>query len=378
LGSKTPLIYSYPKPELRYRIFDRPYIKEKFLIQKWGSLKKGYIIYNRHSEPIMVLDPGKENHHNGPDFLNAQLFMDGKRIQGDVEIHVNEASWIYHGHHHNNRYNSVVLHVVNQYSHHPITPIPTAKLVANMQYKTKPECLLDDCNISRNVFSSLQMLGNKRWIKHVDLFKKTQNHTKEYFLEKTLTILGSKGNEYAFQSLSKKVLQEIKGTATQDESIKIFNKLSQSLEWNTCGIRPAKHPTALIPKVAKLFHFIITEFNFLIRDPLNYDRLDNKIKSFGFGRGLLTEWKGNVLLPFLGAQAILNNTLNEYIQLKQEWMELSLPYTYGKVRRQFGHLFPMKALMNFSVLQGFLELESKYCSKMYCLVCPCKKGGSQN
>ena len=134
----------------------------------------------------------------------------------------------------------------------------------------------------------------------------------------------------------------------------------------------------MIPKVAKLFHFIITEFNFLIRETLNYDRLDNKIKSFGFGRGLLTEWKGNVLLPFLGAQAILNNTLNEYIQLKQEWMELSLPYTYGKVRRQFGHLFPMKALMNFSVLQGFLELESKYCSKMYCLVCPCKKGGSQN
>ncbi|MBT4685395.1 MAG: DUF2851 family protein [Candidatus Marinimicrobia bacterium] len=366
------MIYSYPKPKSSHYIFDHPVIKEKHLIQKWGSLGKGHIIYIRNSKPIMVIDPGKENYYNGPDFLNAQLFMNGEMILGDVEIHVNEASWIYHGHHQDKRYDSVILHVVNQFSLNAITSIPTAKLDVNTQYKVRPVCSLDEYNVSQNVFPTLQILGGNRWKQRIDLFKLTQNHTMEYFLEQTLAILGSKGNECAFQSLGKKVLQEIKGTVNQDDVIKLFNEVAQTLEWNTRGIRPAKHPRTLIPKVAKLFHSIITEYSFIMSKPLHHDRMVEKLKYFGFGQGLITEWMGNVLLPFLGAHAIVKASLNGYIQLKQEWMELSLPYTYGKVQRQFGHFLPAQSLKNFSILQGFLELESNYCSKTYCLVCPCK------
>ena len=64
------------------------------------------------SRPIRVLKPGIWNHDEGPDFMHAEIEIDGKLHVGDVEIHVRSSEWYAHKHHLNSRYNRVILHAV--------------------------------------------------------------------------------------------------------------------------------------------------------------------------------------------------------------------------------------------------------------------------
>ena len=62
---------------------------------------------------LRLYHPGTLNPDSGPDFLQAVLsFGPGKRLRGDVEIHVRPADWHRHGHTRDPHYNNVVLHVV--------------------------------------------------------------------------------------------------------------------------------------------------------------------------------------------------------------------------------------------------------------------------
>ncbi|MCY3712086.1 MAG: DUF2851 family protein [Gemmatimonadetes bacterium] len=62
---------------------------------------------------LRVHHPGTLNPDSGPDFLQAVLsFGPGKRLRGDVEIHIKPADWRRHGHTSDPLYNNVMLHVV--------------------------------------------------------------------------------------------------------------------------------------------------------------------------------------------------------------------------------------------------------------------------
>ena len=61
---------------------------------------------------IRVLKPGVWNHNEGPDFMHAEIEIDGKLYVGDVEIHIRSSEWYAHKHHLNSRYNRVILHAV--------------------------------------------------------------------------------------------------------------------------------------------------------------------------------------------------------------------------------------------------------------------------
>ena len=61
---------------------------------------------------IRVLKPGVWNHNEGPDFMHAEIEINGKLQIGDVEIHVRSSEWYAHKHHLNSRYNRVILHAV--------------------------------------------------------------------------------------------------------------------------------------------------------------------------------------------------------------------------------------------------------------------------
>lgn len=61
---------------------------------------------------LLISSPGWWNLEAGPDFRNAELFIEGTRVCGDVEIHLHSGDWYHHRHHEDQRYNNVVLHVV--------------------------------------------------------------------------------------------------------------------------------------------------------------------------------------------------------------------------------------------------------------------------
>ena len=52
------------------------------------------------------------NSDEGPDFVRAEIIIDGQLLVGDIEIHVDSSDWYAHEHHLNPSYNRVVLHVV--------------------------------------------------------------------------------------------------------------------------------------------------------------------------------------------------------------------------------------------------------------------------
>lgn len=81
----------------------------------WTYLNPGLLKTPLHTidgRPVLVLHPGYRNMDNGPDFLRAILEIDGLRCQGDVEFHCTAEDWFRHGHHQDERYRNVILHIL--------------------------------------------------------------------------------------------------------------------------------------------------------------------------------------------------------------------------------------------------------------------------
>ena len=78
----------------------------------WNRLKKHSKLDVLGEPELIMLSPGTWNLEAGPDFLNAKFAKNDATITGDVEIHKKTSDWAMHGHHHDNRYNNVILHVV--------------------------------------------------------------------------------------------------------------------------------------------------------------------------------------------------------------------------------------------------------------------------
>lgn len=61
--------------------------------------------------PIEVVDPGRWNHADGPDFCDAVLVIGGTIQRGAIEVHVRPTDWDAHRHTPNPAYGGLILHV---------------------------------------------------------------------------------------------------------------------------------------------------------------------------------------------------------------------------------------------------------------------------
>ena len=88
-------------------------MKEEFLHYVWQyklfSLKK---LLGTKKEQISIIKAGLHNANTGPDFLNAQLVIDGQKWVGNIEIHLKSSDWYAHNHETDINYDAVILHVV--------------------------------------------------------------------------------------------------------------------------------------------------------------------------------------------------------------------------------------------------------------------------
>lgn len=75
----------------------------------WG----GKLLRTTGGEQIQVVYPGRRNLGPGPDFLDAIIALDGRRLRhGHIEIHTVTSAWRTHGHAPDPAYHNVMLHVV--------------------------------------------------------------------------------------------------------------------------------------------------------------------------------------------------------------------------------------------------------------------------
>ncbi len=62
--------------------------------------------------PIEVLDFGKWNYDQGPDFSLAKIKYQNTTFVGNIEIHIKSSDWYLHEHEKSDHYNSLILHIV--------------------------------------------------------------------------------------------------------------------------------------------------------------------------------------------------------------------------------------------------------------------------
>jgi hypothetical protein len=90
-------------------------IKEEFLHYIWQQkLFPAKAMKTTCGEIVEIIDVGKRNTNEGPDFFNAKIKIGDKLWAGNVEIHLKSSDWRHHRHSENPVYDSVILHVVKQ------------------------------------------------------------------------------------------------------------------------------------------------------------------------------------------------------------------------------------------------------------------------
>lgn len=77
----------------------------------WAGGLLGDVGETQRHGTVRILDPGTWNRSAGPDFLRAEIEINGERRRGDVEIDPEPQDWERHGHGANPSFNQVVLHV---------------------------------------------------------------------------------------------------------------------------------------------------------------------------------------------------------------------------------------------------------------------------
>ncbi len=120
-------------------------------------------------ESIIIKDFGRHNQLAGPDFFNAQIKIAGQLWAGNVEMHLRSSDWYAHHHETDEKYNTVILHVVWEDDARIFrtdnTKVPTLQLKDYI-----PQSLLDSYSelFSNKRTSFLNCGGN---IKEFDDFK---------------------------------------------------------------------------------------------------------------------------------------------------------------------------------------------------------------
>lgn len=88
-------------------------MKEEFLHYLWQhQYFKTSRLMTVSGAVLEIEQRGYLNVNAGPDFLNATLKINGFKWIGNVEMHLKPNLWYQHQHHHDKRYNNVILHVV--------------------------------------------------------------------------------------------------------------------------------------------------------------------------------------------------------------------------------------------------------------------------
>lgn len=271
-----------------------------------------------NGEVLSVFHPGQQNDHSGPDFLEAKIKIGNITWSGSVEVHYKSSDWQRHGHHQDQAYENVVLHVVwihdeEVLQNHQALPTLALQYYTNtdlqstyLSYINQPGDILCGCYL-RDVFDihihamidrSIAARLQEKSKSVTGILEETNNDWEEVTYRILAKNFGFKVNTTPFETLAKSLpyriirkhagneisifalvygmsglLNEINDEYTQalyDEFVYLKKKyrLEVPLErhqWKFAKMRPANFPTvrlaqfaALLNHSTQLFHKIIS------------------------------------------------------------------------------------------------------------------------
>ena len=102
-------------------------LPEKLLARLWMA-RAGRRMRTTDGRKLRVLYPGRPAPGHGPDFRDAVIELDGRRVRGPVELHRVPSDWAAHGHSADPAYDDVVLHVVGEATGGGAPDMPTVAM----------------------------------------------------------------------------------------------------------------------------------------------------------------------------------------------------------------------------------------------------------
>lgn len=90
-----------------------PLPSESVLQYAWAQRRfRAEGLTTRTGEAVQIVQTGRRNSDQGPDFLQAEIRVGELTLFGNIELHLQSRHWAEHGHNSDTGYNNVVLHVV--------------------------------------------------------------------------------------------------------------------------------------------------------------------------------------------------------------------------------------------------------------------------
>lgn len=357
-------------------------------------------------KPVQILELGELNLTDGPDFKSSRVAVGEMIWHGNIELHLKSKDWYAHGHHKDENYNTVILHVVAKGDADQVVT----------QNGGKPFTLKLEQYLSNNLrvflrsFENKGVLpcsGNLNYISEEVFYKQIEKAHSEYLEKKTddflafydpemlpsmawksaliLSVwdgLGITHNRRAMILTAKRLLRKWDG-GDVDKGMELALKIGGFVEcsdsdinWNLKGVRPANYPLKRIQEAVKISSEILkTPFErFLKKENIDlWKQFCEHCKVNSSSRHEIIF--GTVYLPALYTLGMLYSYEGLKEQVRTAWTDLKTP-------------IPQTLLKKFKALQlskdeyrrklGSIHQLKSYCRPRKCSECFVLKNAIQS
>ncbi len=354
---------------------------------------------------------GRLNTIEGPDFESAEFQLDGKIYRGDVEIHIRSGDWQAHGHHMDQNYNQVILHLVLEDADSPVwnshgQQVPTFSFSRFPPYNSRAAAAM--CTPQRRPSDSLlTRLAFERFVHNgrVLVNRMSCSSRDQTLYQQLLYIIGKPQNTLPFLRLSEimpwrdvitlrsryhisikgwfYILRRLAGLIGCEPSYPEERLLSarsfQPKVWSKAGNRPCNRPASRLYGLAFFISRLPSESLYMTWHDILSQRLpvratlDNLVRlhitpgKSGWGKGQVLEVVGNIILPYFYFESLSAGSDGFGDYLAELFFSLPRANEYSRLRR-FRTVYCED--FSFSRDQAYLYIQNHFCATGNCNICP--------
>lgn len=389
------------------------YISEKRLQEAWKKHLWKKARKSSEGQRIQVLSPGRHNHNEGPDFLDAQVFIGKRLFCGDIEVHRHAGDWYAHGHHRDARYGECILHVV----FHPAEKdmkvrdkrgreIPLCYVALEEVLALVPDetCILFSAD-PECYFALLKEQGRRRFNQKIRYFYR-QHVRFPWDVMLYWGLFKACGYRYNEDNMIRLFMifpwedyicgllpeSEIAGRLRDLAGFDMQERTADTIHWTYAGTRPCHYPEKRVlwlSAVLKKYYgrevseqlYQATKNCSKINEALtDFFDVDDEMKictsegTAGPGPGIRKEMILNTILPLMEAMRLDKKEPESVCRKLQEYVNTAtLPQSYGRVAKfhtEHGIAPKDKRRRNWLASQGVLYVQDHFCSQELQHCCP--------
>jgi hypothetical protein len=197
-------------------------IPEKYIRHIWKNLYLNLSsLQTVDGEPLAILSVGTLNTHEGADFHNARIALNGEERVGSVEIHTKTSDWKRHRHSENPKYERVVLHVVLEHDCEIQNAPPILELSKHLNdslNKVVLQCIRDESALTHRTalhcapllsqiddklkLDWVKRLAHERFLRKVEQFNSLDKNPDEQIYRGLARALGYSQNTAPMEALA--------------------------------------------------------------------------------------------------------------------------------------------------------------------------------